>query len=364
MLDAFEPIAAACRLDIADEAKLPIGIVGAGGIVTGAHLPAYAKAGLEVVAIADSDRARAQAAAAEHGIARAYGSADELIADERVAVVDIAVTPEAQVDIACAALRGGKHVLCQKPLSLTGEGARAIAAEAAARGLKAGVNQQLRFDEGLRALKTMSDAGWFGNPLAFTLTVNIATAWTTWPWMAASERLDLWYHSIHYHDYVRGLLGNPELVHCTGTTVPGQAERGETRTVSVLRFPSGAVAMIHVFHLNTTGDNHAEFRFEGDRGAARGTVGLLYDYPHGRVDTLEVNSAVVPTDGWLPYPVTQRWLPDAFVGPMASLLAAIRDGGEPEPSAADNVGTIDLVEALYRSMDSGDAQRLDPRPTP
>lgn len=49
----------------------------------------------------------------------------------------------------------------------------------------------------------------------------------------------------------------------------------------------------------------------------------LYDYPHGRPDTVELNSSVLPTDGWLPYPVTMRWIPDAFSGPMRALLADI-----------------------------------------
>ena len=55
----------------------------------------------------------------------------------------------------------------------------------------------------------------------------------------------------------------------------------------------------------------------------RATLGLLYDYPSGRPDTLEVVSDRLPTDGWAPYPVTTRWVPDAFLGPMASVLAAV-----------------------------------------
>jgi predicted dehydrogenase len=88
----------------------------------------------------------------------------------------------------------------------------------------------------------------------------------------------------------------------------------------------------------------------------RGTLGLLYDYPKGRPDTLEVNSAVMGTDGWIPYPVTTRWLPDAFLGPMASLLAAAAGGPAPHTSASDNVGTLAVVEAIYRSIATGKPQ--------
>jgi predicted dehydrogenase len=66
-----------------------------------------------------------------------------------------------------------------------------------------------------------------------------------------------------------------------------------------------------------------------------------------------VNSHVVPTDGWTPYPVTTRWFPDAFRGTMGSVMRAIADGSPLHTSVADTVGTLRLVEALYQSMDSG-----------
>lgn len=91
----------------------------------------------------------------------------------------------------------------------------------------------------------------------------------------------------------------------------------------------------------------ALFRIDGSEGAVKGTLGLLYDYPHGRPDTLQVFSRSVPTDGWLVYPVTSRWLPDAFAGPMASLLRSIATGEPPPTAAADNVRTVQLVHALY-----------------
>ena len=85
---------------------------------------------------------------------------------------------------------------------------------------------------------------------------------------------------------------------------------------------------------------------------------MLYDYPDGRCDTLELRSSVVPTDGWVPYPVTQRWIPDAFMGTMGSLLADIAGEGELRSPISDNVDTVKLVHALYRSIDTGEAVAL------
>jgi predicted dehydrogenase len=53
-------------------------------------------------------------------------------------------------------------------------------------------------------------------------------------------------------------------------------------------------------------------------------------------------------------------VPDAFLGPVGSLLRAIEDGGEPESSAHDNLGTLRLVEALYRSGETGQVIRMEP----
>ena len=72
----------------------------------------------------------------------------------------------------------------------------------------------------------------------------------------------------------------------------------------------------------------------GPEDSIKGTLGLLCDYPHGRPHTLEVNSRIAPTDGWLAYPVTSRWIPDAFAGPMGSLLRAMATAGTPYPQPA------------------------------
>ncbi|MFD0665774.1 Gfo/Idh/MocA family protein [Thermocatellispora tengchongensis] len=351
------PIAAAADLTIPPEHRLPIAIVGAGSIVDVAHLPAYRAAGLEITGLYDLDAAKAAEVAARHGVPKVYASLDDLLADDRARVVDIAVAPEAQPAIARAAIAAGRHLLCQKPFAPDVATGEELVALAAAGGVKVAVNQQLRFDEGIAAARAMVRAGWIGAPTAMTFTVNIFTDWSGWDWLVGTERLEIVYHSIHYLDAIRSILGDPELVFCTGSRTAGQLPKGETRTMSTLVFPGDVRALVHVTHENRTGDHEAAFRIDGTEGAIKGTLGLLYDYPHGRPDTLEVNGRG-RTDGWLPYPVTTRWLPDAVAGPMGSLLRAIAEGGEPETAAADNLGTLRLLHALYRSMDTGESQRL------
>jgi predicted dehydrogenase len=138
-------------------------------------------------------------------------------------------------------------------------------------------------------------------------------------------------------------------VYGTQAREPGQPQKGETRSISVLEYDGEVRAFLRSFHKNRAGDPRAEFRIDGTEGSIRGTIGLMYDYPTGRADTLELNSRVIPTDGWLSYPVMSRWIPAAFIGPMASLLAAIHTNETPATDGKDNLNTLRLLHALYRS---------------
>lgn len=358
MIDIFEDVSAYCRLAVAAEHRRPIAIVGAGGIVDGAHLPAYALAGLTVVGITDLDPDRAREVAGRHGIPRVYASVDELLADDEVVVVDIAVPVSAQPPIFRAAIAAGKHVLAQKPFAESPGVARELAAIADASGLVTVVNQQMRFDEGIAAAHRMVELGYIGDITSFSITVNITTPWELWDWAQSMERLEIMVHSIHYHDAVRWFMGEPLSVYSIAGRTPGQNPVGETRTLTSYTFDNGASAFVHANHVNRGGDNSAEFRIDGTAGAIRGTLGLLYDYPDGRPDTLELSSTVVPTDGWVPYPVTERWFPHAFIGSMGSVLDSIATGSTPRSSVADNVKTIELVDAIYRSMESNQVVKL------
>jgi predicted dehydrogenase len=358
MLDVLAPVAAGFNLSVPSEIRRPIAIVGAGMIVDVAHLPAYRKAGLEVVGIYDKDAGRAKETAQRHGVPRVYASLEELLTDPNSEIVDIAVHPAAQPEIAFRALEAGKHLLCQKPFALSHAAGLRVVEEAERRGLKVAVNQQLRYDEGIAIARCMVEQQWIGEPLQAFFNINILTDWSLWPWLEKEERLEMQYHSLHYVDAARAFMGTPRLVWGSGARIPGQTAIGETRTISVLVYPGERRALIQSTHASQWGDPSATFRIEGTDGAIRGTLGLLYDYPRGRPDTLEVNSRKLPTDGWLSYPVTQRWLPDGVVGPMKSLMEAIASGTSPDPSGRDNLDTLRVLEGLYESMKTGQSVEL------
>jgi predicted dehydrogenase len=322
MSNLFQDVSNFVKLEIPDSHKLPIAIIGAGGIVDGAHLLAYKKAGLEIVGITDVDQDRAKDVASRHGIAMVYPDLTTLLRETAAQVIDIAVPPAAQRDIFIEVAKSGRHILAQKPLATNVLDGEAMIKAANDAGIIAAVNQQLRFEEGIAAAYKMVDLGWIGEVTSISITVNLATPWEMFPWAQKMEKLEIMVHSIHYHDVIRWFLGEPISVYCVEGRTKGQ------------------------------------FPIDGDGGAIRGTLGLLYDYPTGRLDTLEINSSKLPTNGWMPYEVTTRWFPDAFIGTMGSLLGAIAGKEQLRSSVQENLGTLKLISALYESIRTNEVVKL------
>jgi predicted dehydrogenase len=157
------------------------------------------------------------------------------------------------------------------------------------------------------------------------------------------------YHSIHYLDAMRALFGDPEWVTSRHARYPRQGARAETKTITVLDYTGGLQALVAVNHHDESPDGYAIFRFLGTEGIIKGTIGLLYDYPRGRPDTFDVHRHEDGPADWQSIALEGLWIPDAFIGPMASLMEAIQTDGVPATDAADNLNTLRLVEAAYRS---------------
>jgi predicted dehydrogenase len=326
-----------------------IGIVGAGGVVNYAHLPAYAKAGFKVVAIADKDRNRAEQTATAHKVSKVYSTVEELLDDPEINVVDIAVYPWETVTIGEQAIHAGKHILCQKPLSDEYSKAARLVGMANEANIKMAVNQQMRWTVAINGTKQLISQGWLGAPTYGTIQIHCFTDWSMWPWMYSRQRLEVLNHSIHYIDSMRYLFGDPDRVFASGSRMPGELTEAETKTLTIWEYDSGLQVLIDVNHGVWQDDRYAIFRFEGTEGIIKGTIGLMYNYPAGRPDTLEFMSRK-SAGYWFSVRNDTLWIPDAFVGPMASLMRAVEDGSEPGTSGRDNLKTLRVVFAEYLSM--------------
>jgi predicted dehydrogenase len=337
------------------ERKLPpkidygIAFIGCGGIVNYGHIPAYKACGFHLIGGYDRDHEVAEKTAAAHGLNKVYASLDDVLLDPMIQIVDIAVVPWDQRDIVAKAVVAGKHLLCQKPFSNHYAEAVEMTALARQADLKIAVHQQFRWSSIIQAARAILVEGWLGDVLDVQVQVSIHTPWDMWPWLASQPRLEVLYHSLHYLDALRFLFGDPALVTSRHTQHPAQKAKGETKTITIWEYANGLQILIAVCHFDWSPALYSLFRVLGTEGVIEGTIGTNYDYPYGRSDTIKFTSRTHPE---LNFSATLpgKWIPDAFYGPMASLMEAIQTDGEPITSAKDNLGTLRAVEAAYRSM--------------
>src|ERR1700744_1497427 len=138
-----------------------IGILGSGFIVSDCHLVSYRKARFNPVAIASRSRENAEKVAKRHSIATVYDSYEQLLDDPSIEVLDIAVPPNAQLDLikgACAR-KTVKGILAQKPLGMDYSEALKAVKLCEKSGITLAVNQNMRYDQSVRAGKTLLNKG-------------------------------------------------------------------------------------------------------------------------------------------------------------------------------------------------------------
>src|SRR5262245_22013730 len=161
-----------------------IGCLGAGFIMKDCHLVAYRDAGYNPVAIASRNPETAQAVAAQHAIPTVHDSMSALLADDNVEILDIAVPPDAQPDLIRKAVEVGKGrlrgILAQKPLALSLAVARDLVKRCADAGIVLAVNQNMRFDQSVRAAKDILNRRWIGEPVLATIDMRAIPHWMPW----------------------------------------------------------------------------------------------------------------------------------------------------------------------------------------
>src|SRR5262249_14730929 len=156
-----------------------IGCIGAGFIMRDVHLQAYRDAGFNVVAIASRTPAHAEEAARQNGIETVYPTWQDLLEDERVEIVDIAYPPHEQTAVVQEIVEPKriKGIPAQKPLATNLDEAREIVRVCEQAGITLAVNQNMRYDQSMRALKTLLDRGYLGEPVVALITMHARPHW-------------------------------------------------------------------------------------------------------------------------------------------------------------------------------------------
>ncbi len=297
-------------------------IIGAGGIVRDAHLPAYKKAGFKIFGIVDILIEKAIALAEEYDISHVFSNVKDAVTLAPLHVIyDLALNPD-QHETILKLLPKNARVLIQKPFGRSGQEAKVLLEICQTRNLTAAVNFQLRFAPFVLAAKNMIESGVIGEIYDMEVRLTTHTPWQNFPMLAQEEHLEILYHSIHYLDLIRSFLGEPDTVFARSF---GHPEKffSSTRSTILLDYGKNRRAVINTNHDHDFGSEHQEsfIKWEGTKGAIKARMGVLIGYPNGLPDTLEycvLNEVRSPE--WVRYDLTGNWFPDAFITSMSQLM--------------------------------------------
>lgn len=317
-----------------------VGFIGAGGIAH-RHLDVLSRfADVEVVALADPDLARAEAAAAPGG-ARAYAGAEAMLDAERLDAVWICTPPFAHGGAERAAITRGVPLLVEKPLAVDLEQAEAIGAEAAAAGIVTAVGYHWRYmDTVERARETLSQ-----RPARLLTGYWLdSTPPVAWWGREAQSGGQVNEQATHIFDLARWLAGEVEEVYAAAARTRRAAHPDldiDDVATATLKFRSGAVGTIsstcllgwgHRIGLDLFGDDLVVEIGQGELGV------------YGALGTTEMHAGMDPVEAQ----------------DRAFLNAAAGGGNRIRCTYADALETQRLTAAVRRSARSGRPER--PRP--
>jgi predicted dehydrogenase len=331
----------------------PIIIIGAGAIVRTSHLPAYQRLGLPVTGLFDVQIDTAVDLAKRFGIPTVHRTLTGACqAGEGGDVVFDVAVPADQVPGVLRCLPEGAAVLIQKPMGDDLQAARVIRDMCRQRGLVAAMNFQLRFSPNVLALRDLLGRRLLGEIVDVEVRLQVRQPWETWAFARGLPRLEVLYHSIHYLDTIRMLIGEPRGVYCRAVGHPSLPDYADPRSSIILDYGDRIRCSLTLNHTHVFGEKHrtSMLKIEGTTGAALLSMGVNLDYPHGLPDTLEVAH-----DGaWSPVALRGSWFTEAFEGPMSNLQRFVAGEDPVLVSPVDDaIRTMAVVEACYISSAHG-----------
>lgn len=322
-----------------------IGLVGAGW-VTQHHLRGWQRLGdrARVVAIADPNKTAREIRAAEFGIPRTYAGAAELLANEKLDAVDVAVPREYHAEVCLLAARKGLPILCQKPLAPTLADAKALVRGVGKRS-RLMVHENWRFRTHYLLMKRWLEEGRVGRVRQAIMTVLTSGfipgaegkmyAVERQPFFRTEKRLLLMEVLIHHVDCLRFLLGDLAL---------DGARLGKSTTA-------------------IQGEDRVMLMLTGARGEGVTLVGdfMAHGYPSGQLDRLEIlgeegtirlEGTVMESIGKKPERIEvdhQANYINAYEGVFRHFLDCLDSGRKFDTDPEDNLKTLTICEQAYQT---------------
>ncbi|TDF93024.1 Gfo/Idh/MocA family protein [Paenibacillus piri] len=271
--------------------KLKVGVIGSGSIST-MHLDLYANnPEVELVAICDMNRARAEEKAAKYAIPHVYADVRELLANTEVEAVSICTWNNTHAEFSIAALDAGKHVLCEKPLCQTVEQALQVEEAVRRSGKVFQVGFVRRYGQTTQMLRKFIDSGDLGD-IYYAKASCLRRLGNPGGWFSDKERsgggplIDL---GVHVIDLCWYLMGRPKVVSVSGNTYNKLGNRANVKHLSfyqaadyeasnndvedlanaLIRFENGASLMVDVSFTLHAVKNELSISVHGTKGGAQ-----------------------------------------------------------------------------------------------
>jgi len=339
--------------------KFKVGIVGAGNIATGAHLPSYAELTdlVEVVAIADIVPERAKNAAEKFGIPHYYASVEELLEGEPdVDYIDICTWTAAHAPVAIVAAKAGKNILCEKPLAASLEQGLAIEAAVKESGVQFMLAVVTRYGAEQQMVAKMVENGDFGE-VYYAKCAYIRRRGTPGGWFTDKELagggpvLDIGVHAIDRTWY---LMGRPKPISVSAET---SYRIGDYKTKGVGRWePFGKGKGVF-----DTEDSASVFiRFEGGKsmvaeiawainGSDSGTTFLYGSKAGCTFGPLTIYGE--NEDGYLSTTTPEVKEVNIFTEELRHFIHCLNTGESPISPIEDAVTIQRILDGIYKSAD-------------
>ncbi|UFX07950.1 1,5-anhydro-D-fructose reductase [Sinorhizobium meliloti] len=326
------------------------GLIGASTIAREWVIGAIRAAGGEVVSVMSSSAERGEAYAAENGIAKAVTSVDDLVGDPDVDAVYISTTNELHHGQALAAIRAGKHVLCEKQLAMNLNDGCEMVLKACEAGVVLGTNHHLRNAATHRAMREAIAAGRIGRPIAARVfhAVYLPPHLQGWrldkPEAGGGVILDI---TVHDADTLRFVLNDDPIEAVAISHSAGMGKEGlEDGVMGVLRFRSGVIAQFH--DAFTTKFAETGLEVHGTAGSLIGR-NVMTQRPVGTV-------VLRNEEGESELPLDHRNLYETAI---AAFHSAIGGNGRPSASGEDGVWSLATGLAVVKAAATGGAVEIE-----
>ena len=330
--------------------KVRWGILSTAAIAVNKVIPAMQKGEWsDVIAIASRDRGKAEDAARTLGIPNAFGSYEELLADPRIEAIYNPLPNQLHVPWSIRAAEAGKHVLCEKPLSLTVVEAKKLLAVRNRTGVKMGEAFMVRtHPQWLRARELVAS----GKIGALRSAVSIFSYFNTdpsnirnQPECGGGALMDIGCYPINTSRFMFG----EEPARVLGLIERDPQTKIDRLTSAILEFPSGQ----SIFTCSTQLVPYQRSNFLGTRG--RIEIEIPFNAPNDRPCRIRIDdgrdvigTGTVAED----FPTCDQY---TIQGDIFS--RAIRGDGDVPFSLEDAIRNMAVIEAIFRSANSGDWER-------